>query len=167
MKTDPPEQSPFEALFNFEAGSTPTLKDAINNEITPFIDESGLSKPIDITDDEQRVEDRIDELKTDHQLETIHTSAMEAFYQQQNMAVQVDPKYSARNSEVAAQFLSIALNATATKARVKLDRQKQRVFSKTEGGPKTVNNNLIVADRNTLLKELLGKQPVTNPESDK
>jgi len=164
---NPIEQSPFEAIFNFEAGSTPTLKDAIKNEIEPFIDDSGLSKQIDITEDEQRVEDRIDELKTDHQLETIHTSAMEAFYQQQNMAVQVDPKFSARNSEVAAQFLTIALNATASKAKIKLDRQKQRVLNRTEGGPKTVNNNLIVADRNSLLKELFNTPPVTNTENDK
>jgi hypothetical protein len=164
---NPIEQSPFEAIFNFEAGSTPTLKDTIKNEIEPFIDDSGLSKQIDITEDEQRVEDRIDELKTDHQLETIHTSAMEAFYQQQNMAVQVDPKFSARNSEVAAQFLTIALNATASKAKIKLDRQKQRVMNRTEGGPKTVNNNLIVADRNSLLKELFNTPPVTNSENDK
>jgi hypothetical protein len=167
MNNNPIEQSPFEAIFNFEAGSTPTIKDAIKNEIEPFIDDSGLSKQVEITEDEQRVEDRIDELKTDHQLETIHTSAMEAFYQQQNMAVQVDPKFSARNSEVAAQFLTIALNATASKAKIKLDRQKQRVMNRTEGGPKTVNNNLIVADRNSLLKELFAMPPVTNTENDK
>jgi hypothetical protein len=167
MNNNPIEQSPFEAIFNFEAGSTPTIKDAIKNEIEPFIDDSGLSKQVEITEDEQRVEDRIDELKTDHQLETIHTSAMEAFYQQQNMAAQVDPKFSARNSEVAAQFLTIALNATASKAKIKLDRQKQRVMNRTEGGPKTVNNNLIVADRNSLLKELFAIPPVTNTEKDK
>jgi hypothetical protein len=167
MNNNPIEQSPFEAIFNFEAGSTPTIKDAIKNEIEPFIDDSGLSKQVEITEDEQRVEDRIDELKTDHQLETIHTSAMEAFYQQQNMAAQVDPKFSARNSEVAAQFLTIALNATASKAKIKLDRQKQRVMNRTEGGPKTVNNNLIVADRNSLLKELFAMPPVTNTENDK
>jgi hypothetical protein len=78
------------------------------------------------------------------------------------MAQQVDPKFSARNSEVAAQYLNIALSATNSRAKAKYDRQKIRLAQSMKDSHSTVNNNLIVADRNELLKSLF-KQDFEKP----
>lgn len=150
--------SPLEALFDIEPGSTPSAVDFVEfNPSNEMIDpETGeiIERPVDATAEQLKREERIEDLKIDGQLNTIHSSAMQAFYQQQGMAQQVDPKFSARNSEVAAQFLNIALSATTAKAKTKYDRQKIRLAQSMKDTPGTVNNNLIVADRNELLKSL-------------
>ena len=158
--------SPLEALFDIEPGSTPVMQDFVQlNPSTEMIDpETGevVERPIDASAEQLRREERIEDLKIDGQLETIHSAAMQAFYQQQGMAQQVDPKFSARNSEVAAQYLNIALSATNSRAKTKYDRQKIRLAQSMKDTPSTVNNNLIVADRNELLKSLF-KQDFEKP----
>jgi hypothetical protein len=95
------------------------------------------------------------------QLSTIYGYAIDAFEQQTQMVQEVDPKFAARNAEVAAQYLTIALNSVNTRAKVRHEKLKLKV----EGsGPSTVNNNLIVADRNEILK-MLANQPTNIIES--
>ena len=84
--------------------------------------------------------------ETTGKMQTVYGAAMETFKGQIEIANMVDPKYAARNAEVAAQFLKIALDAAQAEDKANKD-----------AGPKTVNNNLIVADRNDLLKQILGK----------
>jgi hypothetical protein len=88
------------------------------------------------------------------QLATVYGYAIEAFEQQTQMVTEVDPRFAARNAEVAAQYLNIALNSVNSRATIRNNKLKL----KADGtNPNTVNNNLIVADRNELLK-LLGEQ---------
>jgi hypothetical protein len=68
----------------------------------------------------------------------------------------------ARNAEVAAQYLNIALNAVNSRVDAKAKRQKARLAA-NGGAPTTVNNNVIVADRNELLKQLLGSKELGGP----
>lgn len=85
------------------------------------------------------------------QLQTIYGYAIDAFEQQTQMVQEVDPKFAARNAEVAAQYLKIALDSVDTRAKIRHDKLKLKVDG---GQPNTVNNNLIVADRNEILKML-------------
>jgi hypothetical protein len=158
--------SPLENLFDIEPGSTPTLQDYVQVQPNELIDPSTgeiITPRVDASEEELRREDRLDDLRIDGQLNEIHGAAMQAFYQQQTMSQQVDPKFSARNSEVAAQYLNIALSATSTKAKTRYDRQKIRIASKagaaggTGGAMGQTTNNLIVADRNSLLASLFSQ----------
>lgn len=87
------------------------------------------------------------------QLATIYGYAVEAFEQQTNLITEVDPRFAARNAEVAAQYLNIALNSVNSRATIRQNKLKLKVDGSTPG---TVNQNLIVADRNELLR-LLGE----------
>ena len=84
--------------------------------------------------------------ETTSKMQTVYVAALDTFKKQAELADMVDPKYAARNAEVAAQFLKIALDAA----------QAEDKASK-EAGPKTVNQTMIIADRNDLLKQMLGK----------
>lgn len=64
-----------------------------------------------------------------------------------------DPRYKARTSEVANQSLNTALSAAAHKARMKEHKDKLNANLRTSG-PKTINNNVFVGDRNELLRNL-------------
>jgi hypothetical protein len=83
----------------------------------------------------------------DNQLQAVYDAAMTAFADQAGLLLTNDPKFSARNMEVANAFLSTALAAVSAKSSSKQHKDKMRKVD----GPKTVNNNLIM-DRNVLLK---------------
>lgn len=155
------EPSPFEALFDIEPGSTETNPmvpiDAFGKVGGSLVDPTTgevVEQTVDASEAELDREERLEDLKLQGQLGTIHDAAMGAFHQQQTLAQEVDPKFSARNSEVAAQFLNIALTAVANRATVKNNRQKLRISKQTAGSPNTVNNNVIVANRNDVLRSL-------------
>jgi hypothetical protein len=97
-------------------------------------------------------EERIEDLKIDGQIDVIHGAAITAFEAQHRLSQEVDPKFSARNAEVAAQYLKIALDAVGTRVDSKYKRAKVRL--EQHQGPRQVQNNLIVADRNALLQNL-------------
>ena len=97
----------------------------------------------------------------EEQFQEIYDSAMDAYEQQATDAEAIEPKYRARNQEVAVQYLNAALNAAKEKAGLKQFKDKLAAASKPQG-PKTLNQNLIVADRNDLLKQILGNPPETD-----
>jgi hypothetical protein len=159
-----PEPSPFEALFDIEPGSTEPATllppDAFTKTGGDLVDPTTgevVAQTADADDATLDKEDRLEDLKTQAQLGTIHDAAMGAFHQQQALSQQVDPKFSARNSEVAAQYLGIALNAVTARVTANNNRQKLRIAKKTAGSPNTVNNNVIVANRNDILRQLFAK----------
>jgi metal-dependent amidase/aminoacylase/carboxypeptidase family protein len=82
------------------------------------------------------------------------------------MSQEVDPKFSARNAEVAAQYLTIALNAVNSRVDSKFKRQKIRIAKQEAGTPNTVNNNVIVADRNQLLDMLKANMKVIDEDKN-
>ena len=87
------------------------------------------------------------------QFQEIYDTAMDAYEQQALDIETIEPKYRARNSEVAVQYLNTALTAAKEKSTTKMF--KDKLLHKARAtGPKTLNQNVIVADRNDLLKEL-------------
>ena len=90
------------------------------------------------------IEDRAGVITIDH-------PPANAFNTQTAYLEVIEPRYAARNAEVAANYLNIALNAANSRAKVKRERKRAGAFVPFSGGNKTTNN-LIVADRNELLK---------------
>lgn len=90
-----------------------------------------------------------EDVEIDKKIDTVYDAAMDAFNQQTQYTEIVEPRYAARNAEVAANYLNIALNAAATRARVKTDRKKANTFvpyaNKTQ-------NNVVVASREDIMK---------------
>jgi hypothetical protein len=82
-----------------------------------------------------------DDIINDKRIETVYDMALETFQNQTAMIEMLEPRYAARNAEVAASYLNIALQAAATRARVKGDRKRIGTFI-PQGG-KTTNNNII------------------------
>ena len=161
------DENPLEKVFNIEPGSTPVFSDQLTVEIseraTSLVDPTtgeivNRSNNPDIVEIEK--EERIEDLHIDSQLDSIHTSAMIAFEKSARMAEEVDPKFAARNAEVAAQYLNIALNAVNSRVDAKFKRQKVRLAKTTEKAPGTVNNNVIIADRNSLLDQIFGVKTI-------
>lgn len=89
------------------------------------------------------------------QMQEVYEAAMEAFEDQCNDNQVIEPKYRARNQEVAVQFLNAALNAAKEKSTLKQHKDKLAVAQARAVGPKTLNQNLIVADRNDILKHIM------------
>ena len=150
---------PIEDFLDIEPGSTQQAfqEPQTNAMIDPTSGEVVERKTSEVATEALEREERIEDLQVDAQLGEIHTAAMQAFYQQAALAQQVDPKFSARNAEVAAQFLTAALNTVSTRVDAKFKRQKIRLdkLKLTDGVPNSVQNNLIITDRNSLMKTLL------------
>jgi len=146
MKTDSKEievivEHPMEEILNIESNTT----------IVPRIEHTSEL----VVDDQYDAKD--DEI--DKQIQDIYDAAMGAFETQMEEAELVEGKYKARNGEVAVQFLNTALSAAREKSGLKQHKDKIAIAqNKLKGGPSTVNNNLIVADRNELLKEMFKKE---------
>lgn len=89
------------------------------------------------------------------QYQEIFDAAMDQFDTQSGEAELVEGKYKARNAEVAAQYLNTALAAVSGKADVKKHKDKISVATVKAGTPGTLNQNVIVADRNDILKAFM------------
>lgn len=89
------------------------------------------------------------------QYQEIYDAAMDQFDTQSGEAELVEGKYKARNAEVAAQYLNTALAAVKGKADVKIHKDKISIDTVKAGTPKTLNQNVIVADRNDILKTFM------------
>ena len=154
-----------ENLFDIENGSTESIVqppasviETSKNAVTVVDTSTG-----EITEYE-RVEGKTDAVD-DAKIDDIYDTAMDAFIKQSQMAQSIDPKFSARSAEVAAQYLNIALNCVQVKTHNKRERFKLKMKNHSNA-PATVNgdvtnNNIVVADRNDLLK-MLQKQAANN-----
>ena len=100
--------------------------------------------PVDHKDDDDKlIEQRIDD---------VYDAAMQTFQNQTAYTEIVEPRYAARNAEVAANYLNIALAAANSRAKVKTDRKRaNQAFVPYANGGKTTNN-IVIADRNQILK---------------
>lgn len=90
-----------------------------------------------------------DDIEIDKKIDAVYDAAFEAFNQQTQYAEIVEPRYAARNAEVAANYLNIALNAAAARARVKSDRKRAGSFIPYAG---KTQNNVVVASREDIMK---------------
>lgn len=154
------EASPLESVFNIAPGSTPEFTDSVvplNPMATTLTDPStGEIVTRDVEPDEAALakEERIEELQIDGKLNEIYDNAMAAFSHHANTAETGDPRFSARTGEVAAQYLKIALDSANSKVDARYKRNKVRIGKMSAGTPNSVQQNLIVADRNELLKNI-------------
>ena len=99
--------------------------------------------------------DNVDEDINDA-FQEVYDAAMTAFDMQTREAENVEGQYKARNGEIAAQFLNTALNAAKERAGVKKHKDKIKVAANKKSAPRTLHQNVIVADRNDLLKDIMG-----------
>jgi len=128
---------PLEDIFDIERHTTVISKTETTTEI----------EVSEIYDDKDR--------EIESQLLNIHDLALDAFTDISSEVETVEGKYKARLAEVANQSLNTALNAIKEQATVKQNKDKNNI-AKGKLGNKTVNNNLIVADRNDILKSIIG-----------
>ena len=131
---------PLEEILGIEAGSTLDIESEY--AVAPT---SATPVPAVVEKDEEDAE-------VDKKIDTVYEAAMNAFKNQTDYTEIIEPRYAARNAEVAANYLNIALNAAATRARVKTDRKRASTFVPFGTGGGKTTNNLIVADRNEILK---------------
>ena len=92
-----------------------------------------------------------EDVEIDAKIDTVYTAAIDAFNNQTAYMEVIEPRYAARNAEVAANYLNIALNAASVRAKVKGDRRKNAQFV-----PFTNNksNGAVVASREDIMKML-------------
>lgn len=90
------------------------------------------------------------------QLEEIYTIAISGATTTSDEIERVEGKYKARIAETTAGMLNVALGAVREKRELKKHKDSQ--VSSPGTGTHTTNNNLIVADRNELLRMLIDKQ---------
>lgn len=132
---------PLETLLDIEEGST-DLGINIEEHYAVATEQAGQAAPVEKDEEDKEVDAKID---------TVYAAAMEAFQTQTSYTEIIEPRYAARNAEVAANYLNIALAAATSRAKIKTDRKKTAAFVPFSGGGKTTNN-LIVADRNDILR---------------
>ena len=140
IEGEKPIHHPLEEVFEIEEGTT----------IVPHIERS---TELVIHEEYDKKDTELEE-----QFQEVYDAALGAFEGQMDEAELVEGKYKARNGEVAVQFLNAALAAAREKAGMKKHKDKLAVDKSKAGTPKTLNQNLIVADRNDLLKEIMGKE---------
>lgn len=135
---------PMEEIFGIAPGSTAS-------ELLP----STNYAQVPAAEAAQPHKDDAEDIDITNKIETIYGAAMEAYENQVGLAEIVEPRYAARNAEVANQSLTIALNAVALKARTKNDKRKGAQF--IPFGNVNSNNNVVVADRNQILAMIAEK----------
>lgn len=107
-------------------------------------------------------EDDAEDKEINGKIDEIYGAAMEAYQNQTAFVEILEPRYAARNAEVAAGYLNTALNAVSLKAKVKNEKRKVGQAGFIPYGNNTTNN-VVVADRNQLLKMMAeGNGPIVN-----
>jgi hypothetical protein len=131
-------KNPLDTLFNIESDHENELtenEDSSENQLAPT--------PEAVSEKDE------DDVATDAKFDEIYTQAIGTFQNQMAYTEIIEPRYAARNAEVAASYLNIALQAAATKAKVKTDRK--RANSGINAANK-VTNNTIVCTREEIMK---------------
>lgn len=144
------------------------MNDLLKTKITNPLDELFNTLPTDFERDDEYVpmnegelavaqgtpevpEKDAEDLEIDAKIDTVYTAAIDAFNTQTAYLEVIEPRYAARNAEVAANYLNIALNAASVRAKVKGDRKKSAAFvpfsnNKTSGS--------VVASREDIMRML-------------
>ena len=133
-------EHPLEEIFDIESGTTLMQRTEKNTELS-------VSEEYDEKDNE-----------IENQFQEVYDAALSAFEDQVAEAEVIEGKYKARNMEVGVQLLNTALAAAKEKSGLKQHKDKTAIAKGKIKGGGTTNNTLIVADRNELLKTLMGKK---------
>jgi hypothetical protein len=135
-----PRNNPLDTLFDIEQEEEQS--DIIEYDQVTEGELQALAAPGATEKDEEDKE-------IDVKIDNVYTAAMETFQNQMAYTEIIEPRYAARNAEVAASYLNIALNAATQRARVKGDRKRIGTFI-PQGG--RVTNNTIVATRDEIMR---------------
>lgn len=140
QKSENPLVNPLDKLFDIERQDDDQIQEY--EQIT----EGELAEMAEPPAQEEQDED---DKVIDERIDAIYDAALETFQQQTEYTQIIEPRYAARNAEVAASYLTIALNAVATRAKVKGDRKRNSAFvpyaNKTQ-------NNVVVASREEIMR---------------
>jgi hypothetical protein len=92
-----------------------------------------------------------DDVLVEQRIDEVYDAAMSAFNNQTAFIEVIDPKFAARNAEVAANYLNIALQAATNRAKVKTDRKKanQQFVPYTNN---KITNNTVICTREEVLR---------------
>lgn len=141
---------PLEDVFNIEEGSfNPTS--SVEFDIEKEYAMADVNQPSNVAAEPPPDVKDEDDIDTEKKIDEIYNSALATFQNQIAYTEIIEPRYAARNAEVAATYLNIALSAVTSKAKIKVDRKKVAQFIPYANGGKTTNN-IVVADRNDILK---------------
>lgn len=137
-------QNPLESVFNMGQDDS-EIDDRYEMAELPV--EGTVQAPTEAPPDHKDADDVLVEKRIDE----VYDMAMLTFQNQTAYTEIIEPRYAARNAEVAANYLNIALAAANSRAKVKTDRKRaNQVFIPHSPGKTT--NNLVIADRNDILK---------------
>lgn len=132
---------PIEDVLEIEPGTT--MMPVVAHEPTELA----------VTADYDEVDREINE-----QFQEVYDVAMDAYETQAADIETIEPKFRARNQEVAVQYLNTALAAAKEKASIKMSKDKNTVKVATSGGANIRDSQVIVADRNDVLKQMFGRE---------
>jgi hypothetical protein len=137
---NPMLSNPLDELFDTEKQDLNQIEEY--NQITEGeLAEMAVPSEVEEKDEEDK--------ELDAKFDMIYDTALETFQAQTEYTQIIEPRYAARNAEVAATYLTIALNAAATRAKVKGDRKKQAAFVPYAG---KTQNNVVVASREEIMR---------------
>ncbi len=143
QKSDNPMlKSPLDELFD-----TPQEQEH-ENEIQTYdqVTEGELAEMVEPPEPEVKDEE---DVAIDEKIDAIYDAALETFHAQTEYIQIIEPRYAARTAEVAASYLAIALNAAATRAKVKGERKRQAAFVPFANKSQ---NNVVVASREEIMR---------------
>jgi hypothetical protein len=145
-------KEPLENVFDVE--STEILVEHTMHGMIPAEDDY-ITTTVEAVNPEGPKDDAED-IGISAKIDDVYDKAIGAFEEQTAYIQVIDPRYAARNAEVAAQYLKIALDAAATRANVKRDKRRNGSGFIPFANNGTGNQNVIVADRNELLRIMNG-----------
>lgn len=133
-------EHPLEQVFDIEPGTTLITRE--EQKTTELV----------VADDYDKKDEEIDT-----QFQEIFDKALSGYERIQDECEDIEPRYLPRMMEVGVQHLKMALDAAEAKAKMKDLKDKLAVKTKSGGGPKTVNNTLVVSQEE-LLRTLMGNK---------
>lgn len=142
---------PLEDVFNMDEGTMYNQTDGVEFDIEREYALSDTQQTNPRPNEPQPDVKDADDIETEKKIDEVYASAISTFQNQIAYTEIIEPRYAARNAEVAATYLNIALAAATSKAKIKVERKKANQFIPYNNGGKTTNN-IVVADRNDILK---------------
>lgn len=128
---------PLEGVLDIEEGSTLPVVQQKSTDLVEYAEY-----------DEKDVEIEKD-------LQVIIDQSMDMFELFKDNLEIVEGKYKARTGEISNEFLRTALEAVLAKKNQKENKDKEINKRNKAVAPKTVNQNLIIADRNEILRKII------------
>lgn len=144
-------KNPLDTVFNVQESEIINVEDTAHGVI-PASDNYVTTTAQAINP--QGYQDDAEDKQISAKIDDVYDKAIDAFEEQTAYTQIIEPRYAARNAEVAAGYLKIALDAATSRAKVKEGKAKSAAFIPFANNANTINQNVVVADRNDLLKML-------------